>query len=150
MVWDRIPMTIIFSSFFALILSVYFSAKTARIVWVINVAIGLLSVAYWQYTESLGYGDLRLYAIVQFLPMLLLFIILILNRDTNRHLLTPLLNVLIWYMIAKLFEHFDLQIHEMTQFISGHPLKHIAASMATYYMLVFLVSKKSAPQIRPC
>lgn len=138
LVWDRIPMTIIFSSFFALILSVYFSVKTARIVWMINVVIGLLSVIYWQYTESLGRGDLRLYAIVQFLPMLLLFIILILNRETNRHLLKPLLNVLVWYVIAKMFEHFDHQIHEMTHFISGHPLKHIAASVATYYMLACL------------
>jgi len=138
LMWDRIPMTIIFSSFFALILSVYFSEKTARIVWLLNLAIGIFSVCYWQYTESLGCGDLRLYALVQFLPMLLLFIILILNRETNRHLLKPLLNVLVWYVIAKLFEHFDSQIHEITHFVSGHPLKHIAASVATFYMLAFV------------
>lgn len=142
LMWDRIPMTIIFSSFFALILSVYFSEKTARIVWLVSLAIGIFSVGYWQYTESLGCGDLRLYALVQFLPMLLLFIILILNRDTNRHLLKPLLNVLIWYIIAKLFEHFDCQIHEITHLISGHPLKHLAASLATFYMLAFLETKR--------
>ncbi len=138
LVWDRIPMTLIFSSFFALILSKYFSEKTARIVWVINASIGILSVLYWQYTESLGRGDLRLYAIVQFLPMLLIIIMLLLNQQTNKQLFKTLVYVMFWYIVAKLFEYFDHHIFEIIHLISGHPLKHIAASIATYYMLALL------------
>lgn len=143
LVWDRIPMTIIFSSFFALIYALYFSAQKAQILWIMNGILGIFSVYYWQYTESLGQGDLRLYAILQFLPMILIFIILVLNHHLNKHLLKPLLSILIWYVIAKVFEHYDHQVYEFTQIISGHPLKHIAAAVATYYMLAFVRVKSS-------
>ena len=43
--------------------------------------------------------------------------------------------VVIWYVFAKLFEHFDKEIYATTGFISGHSLKHIAAAVATWYMV---------------
>jgi hypothetical protein len=99
--------------------------------------IGIFSVIYWQYTESIGRGDLRLYALVQFLPMLLIVILLLLNQN-EKPVLKSIMNVMVWYIIAKMFEHFDHQILEMTHFISGHPLKHLAASVATFYMLAIV------------
>ena len=38
---------------------------------------GIVSVAYWAFTESIGQGDLRWYALVQFLPILLTLVILL-------------------------------------------------------------------------
>ncbi len=40
-----------------------------------TLAIGIASVFYWQRTEAQGVGDLRLYALVQFLLMLIIPII---------------------------------------------------------------------------
>ena len=70
--------------------------------------------------------------------MILIFIILVLNHHLNKHLLKPLLSILLWYIIAKVFEHYDHQVYESTHIISGHLLKHIAAAVATYYMLAFV------------
>jgi hypothetical protein len=51
---------------------------------------------------------------------------------------------LLWYGLAKILEYFDLGIFEMTgEVISGHTLKHIAAAIAVYVMVVY-VQKRSA------
>lgn len=42
--------------------------------------------------------------------------------------------IIVWYIIAKLLEHFDAAIFKTTGIISGHPLKHVAAAIATYYI----------------
>lgn len=135
LVWDRIPMTIIFASFFASIYSYYISKKWANVIWLVAICIGIFSVLYWNYTEKMGNGDLRLYAIVQLLPMLLIAIILSLNCNSNKNIFKPITYILVWYVIAKLFEHFDHQLFEHTNFISGHPIKHIAASISTFFMI---------------
>jgi hypothetical protein len=42
------------------------------------VACGAATVLYWDWTESHGRGDLRPYALVQFLPLLLIPLLLLL------------------------------------------------------------------------
>jgi hypothetical protein len=52
--------------------------------------------------------------------------------------------VVIWYIIAKLFEKFDREIYSTLRFISGHSLKHLAAAASTWY-LVQLFEQKHIP-----
>ena len=146
LVWDRLPMTIVFTTFFAQIYAWYFSTKTAFVIWGISFIAGIFSVLYWQYTESIYNGDLRLYVLIQYLPILLIIIILSRHYKQNRFLLKPLMYILIFYIIAKLFEHFDQSVYETNNIISGHSLKHIAASIATLYMVVIV--RKQAISIR--
>jgi hypothetical protein len=138
LVWDRLPMTIVFTSFFAQLYTWYFSYKTGIAIWIGSLIIGIFSVFYWQYTETIHEGDLRIYAVVQFLPMLLILIILALHGKQHKFLYRPLSLVLISYVIAKLLEHYDFEILHFTGLIGGHPLKHIAAAVATFYIVVMV------------
>ena len=135
LVWDRIPMTIIFSSFFCIVYAKLIDRCTAYLIWLFELVLGIYSVFYWQYSESIGAGDLRLYAIVQFLPMLLLVIMIILRFQQSRFVLNTLVAIIFWYGIAKFFEHYDHQLFDLTHTFSGHPLKHLAATVATFYMI---------------
>jgi hypothetical protein len=141
LVWDRLPMTIVFTSFFALIYSWCFSEKMGFNIWILSLAVGIYSVFYWQYTEHEFRGDLRLYAIVQFLPILLIAIIVATNFKRHTFLLKPIAMIVLWYVIAKLLEHFDMYLFETTNMLSGHPIKHIAAAAATYYMYKMVKAK---------
>ncbi len=134
LVWDRLPMTIVFTSFFAIIYTWCFSPTVGFKIWLISVAVGIYAVFYWQYTEQAFRGDLRLYAIVQFLPIVLIVIIMASNYKKHTFLIKPISMIIVWYIIAKLLEHFDAAIFKTTGIISGHPLKHIAAAIATYYI----------------
>jgi hypothetical protein len=134
LVWDRLPMTIVFTSFFALIYGWCFCTKMGFKIWLVSLVAGIYSVFYWQYTEHEFRGDLRLYAIVQFLPILLIAIIVATNFKKHTFLLKPISMIVLWYVIAKLLEHFDVYLFETTNFFSGHPIKHLAAAVATFYM----------------
>ena len=146
LVWDRLPMTIVFTSFFAQLYSWYFDYITARRIWGISLVVGIFSVFYWQYTETLHRGDLRLYALIQYVPMILMAIIMSRDAKHNTFLFKPLLAVMLFYIVAKIMEYYDVQIYNSIHINSGHSLKHIAAAIATYYMVV-IVKKRMEKQI---
>lgn len=79
LVWDRLPMTLMFMPVFSLLLYDLIHPEWGRLAFFITVPLGLFSIAYWQYTESIGAGDLRLYAFVQFFPMLIGPVIIVLS-----------------------------------------------------------------------
>jgi len=43
--------------------------------------------------------------------------------------------VVVWYVFAKVLEHFDQEIYAAIKIISGHSLKHLAAAMATWWLV---------------
>ena len=69
--------TVTFMSFFVLIFGESISTRIASRLLVPLLFLGLASVVYWNITENLGTGDLRFYALVQFLPMLLIPLMLL-------------------------------------------------------------------------
>jgi hypothetical protein len=129
LVWDRAPMTVAFMALFALVIGDGVSERAGkRMLWPLVIA-GLASVAWWHLSEQRGHGDLRPYALVQFLPMALIPLILILFGAGR--LRTPLLWVaLCAYGLAKLAEQFDAQTLTLTGFISGHSAKHLLSAAA--------------------
>ena len=134
LVWDRLPMTIAFMALFPLIVAEFVSLKWAKRLLLPMLVFGLFSVGYWDYTESLGRGDLRLYAVVQFLPMVLIPIILLCFRG-QFSLVSGYWYLILGYSAAKLLEHFDEEIFNVMGFMGGHPLKHVAAAVGIYYLL---------------
>jgi hypothetical protein len=138
LIWDRIPMTIGFSAIFAIIIGERINLKLGLILLPILLAVGLFSIYYWNLTEQLGNGDLRLYALVQFFPILAIPLIIALFKakySGSRYLG----EMVLWYVIAKIFEHFDGDIFELTnQIISGHTLKHLASALATYGLVRYV------------
>ena len=147
LVWDRLPMTVAFMSFFSLVIMERIDEKLGIALLPILLTIGVGSVFYWSYTESQGQGDLRLYGLVQFLPMLLMP--LMFWMYSGRYSGVKFLGyVIVWYASAKVFEYFDAAIFELTSnTVSGHTIKHIAASISIYMMLKYIQNRKIINQI---
>jgi len=136
LVWDRLPMTIAIGGLFAAVIGEYRSRLMGRRLLVPFLAIGALSVIYWHWTESAYVGDLRPYAIVQFLPIVVVFILLIV-RGSASDLTRSLWWMIGFYVFAKIFEHFDAQIHASFP-LSGHTLKHVFAALGPAALAVGL------------
>lgn len=134
LVLDRLPMTVAFMALCAIVVSEHVSVAAGRAMLWPMIMLGLLSVAYWRMTELNGAGDLRLYAFVQFFPMLALPIMFICFRSRFSGL-GGYIVLLLAYALAKVFEHFDAAIFSALGFISGHSLKHIIVAMGIYYLI---------------
>ena len=97
-------------------------------------ALGVGSVLHWHRSELLGRGDLRLYVLVQFFPLLVLPLMLWLfaPRYTRTR---DLVLVIACYGLAKLLELADKPLFAATGgMVSGHTLKHLAAGAGTVYL----------------
>jgi hypothetical protein len=141
LVWDRLPMTIAFMALFSAIIAERISLKAGRILLVPLLAFGIFTIWYWQLTESCGVGDLRPYALVQFLPMILIPFILwrFPPRYTRGY---DFVITLGWYGLSKLSEALDTQIFAAGSIISGHSLKHIFAAIGTYWILRMVLKRE--------
>lgn len=139
LVWDRLPMTVGFMSLFSLMVMERISLKAGLVMFFPLLVAGVGSICYWNYTEGLGQGDLRPYALVQFFPMIAILLILKLfpAKGTKYFILT-----LVWYIVAKLLEHFDKEFFALTSsIVSGHTLKHLAAAVSTWWMVRYVQEK---------
>ena len=54
-----------------------------------------------------------------------------------------------YYIIAKILERFDVEIYTLTGFLSGHSLKHLAAAIATWHMVVMFYKKHGLDENMP-
>lgn len=135
LVWDRIPMTIAFMALFSIVISEFISIRAGSMLLIPAVSIGVLSVLYWHWTEAAGHGDLRPYILVQFLPMLIMPVILF-CFDAGYTRVSGYWLLFSAYVIAKIFEHFDRETYTVSGFVSGHTLKHVAAAIGIYILLL--------------
>ena len=125
LVWDRVPMSAGFMALLIAVLAEHSNLRLERILLAPAIFIGIASVVVWHVTD-----DLRLYAWVQFMPLLVLPAVLLLfdSPYTHRRLLLVALAI---YVVAKLAEHYDRAVFEATgRVISGHSLKHLLAALA--------------------
>lgn len=141
LVWDRLPMTISFMSFVAIIIGEYINEAIAKKLLVPLLFLGLFSVVWWRFTDNNDGGDLRIYIIVQFLPMVLIPLIIWLYHPT----LAP--NSYVWgmmgmYGLAKILELLDDSIFQILKVISGHTLKHVAAALGVLIFGIGLVRRR--------
>lgn len=129
LVWDRLPMTIVFTALMSIVISEFIDFKKGKMLLIPFLIIGIISVIYWVKLD-----DLRLYALVQFYPILAIPIILFLFKSEENSPKGFWL-LLITYIMAKLFETYDYEIHNTLKLISGHPLKHLSASVGVYLLI---------------
>lgn len=139
LVWDRLPMTLAFMAFSCIIVGEHVSPGLGRTLLLPFLLLGVASVAYWYVTEMRGAGDLRLYILVQYLPVIGLPLLMALrpSRLTRPHLLW---SVLAAYGCAKLFELLDDPIYRWIG-VSGHTLEHPAAAFGIYPVILALSSR---------
>lgn len=142
LVWDRLPMTFGFMSLFAAIIMERIDRDAGLRLLTPLVIIGVASVAYWYVSELHNRGDLRFYVDVQFYPLIAIPLIAYLfkSRYTKGG---EIYNVILIYAAAKAFEMLDVPVFQFTNgFISGHTIKHLVASFATYWVLVMLMRRR--------
>src|SRR5215472_3176587 len=141
LVWDRLPMAIAFMAVLALLLGDRVSPALGRALLGPLVVLGVASVLYWAWTERRGVGDLRPYVLVQFLPFVLLVLMLLIYRG-SRASTTWLWWSFIMYFLAKLAEHFDVPIFRLVG-LSGHTMKHLLSALAVFFALLALLKLDS-------
>ena len=142
LVWDRLPMTIAFMSMLAVMITERVSLSFGAALLKPLLLVGLASVLWWIWTEHGGHGDLRLYLIVQFYPIMTMFLMLLFLPSPYTHG-QYYWGVLLFYVMAKAAELLDYQLYEFTQgVISGHNLKHLFAALAVSLLLRMLYLRK--------
>jgi ceramidase len=137
LVWDRLPMTIAFMAFFSIIVAEFVSVRLGKALFLPLLLFGIFATFYWHFTEQQGHGDLRLYVLVQFMPMLLIpcIILLFTSRFSNVGFYWLFMGA---YLIAKVFELGDEFTYKMLGQISGHTLKHVFAALGCGLFLLQL------------
>ncbi|CDZ77241.1 hypothetical protein BN59_01523 [Legionella massiliensis] len=134
LVWDRLPMTIVFISFVSALISDRINSRLAFWLWPFLLMIGIFSVLQWHVSELHGAGDLRLYAAVQAYTCLLALIMLLLQSHYTRS--WDIAIITLFYGLAKAFELYDAQIYQFCRgIISGHTLKHLTAALSAFWMI---------------
>ncbi len=139
--WDRLPMTLIFMSFFAAAVGERMSARAARLGLAPLLVLGLASVVLWQLGEQRGAGDLRLYGFVQFYTALMIPVMVLLfpsRYGGDREVL----QALGLYALAMVCDLLDARIFALGQIVSGHTLKHLLAGAAAYRVLRMLTARR--------
>jgi hypothetical protein len=140
LVWDRLPMTIVFMPLVAALIAERIGVKLGLWLPPVLIAIGVGSVIAWHLSEERGSGDLRFYGAVQLYALLALLAALLLPPRYTRG--ADLLVVASLYMLAKIFEAADRQIFSLGRVLSGHTLKHLAAGAAGFWILRMLQKRR--------
>ncbi len=142
LLWDRLPMTVAFMSLAAIVVGERIDARATRLLLWPLLLLGIASVLWWGWTETLGRGDLRPYAVVQFYPMLALPLILVLypGRHTDGHFYWLLIAS---YGLAKLAEYLDAPLYDLFGVLSGHGLKHLLAASGPVFLAEMLRRRRT-------
>ena len=134
LVADRLGMAVAFAGFLGIAASERISVRAGEAVLVLMMVAGLL--AAWVARENL-----TPWVVVQYGGMALA-VALALTRPRPGAIGVPLGGVIVFYVLAKLFELGDVTIFEATgHLVSGHTLKHLAAALAAWPVIRALPPK---------
>ncbi len=137
LVWDRLPMSFGFMSLFAAVIMERIDRRAGLRLLAPLVVLGIGSVVYWYVSELRLHGDLRLYADVQYYPMLVIPLVAVLFRS-RYSLASEVYGIILIYAAAKAMELLDRPVYQLLGVVSGHTLKHLLAALATFWILRML------------
>lgn len=124
LVWDRLPLTLVFAGVLGAAAAQRFGNDIGQSVLATLLPIGVGSVIYWILT-----GDLSLYLAVQFGGIAALALLLAFTRGRDDPI--PWLWLLGCYVVAKVLEVEDRAIWDATGgVVAGHAVKHLIAAVA--------------------
>ena len=139
LLWDRVPLSALFPTVLAVVIGDRVSVAAGRAL-LAPLALGAIaSVAWWRATD-----DLRPYGLAQFLPMLM--IPLMLGLLPGRRPVVPLVAGIALYAVAKLAELADAVIFAGGGVVSGHTLKHVLAAGAAALIARWLAPLPDRPR----
>jgi len=133
--WDRLPMTLCFMAILAIIVGERVNARFgAALLWPL-LATGIFGLLLWRWT-----GDLRLYGWVQFFPVFVVPLLLLLFPPRHTGTFYWIIAALL-YAVAKLFELADHVVHA-NFILSGHTLKHLFTAFACFAVLRYFQTRQ--------
>ena len=141
LVWDRLPMTLVFMSIVSAIIVERISVRAGLWLLPLLLLIGIASVFQWYASELRGAGDLRIYAAVQAYSAVVLLVALLFPSRYSRG--SDFAVVVGFYALAKALELLDKSIFDSGHVVSGHTLKHLAAAAAGYWILRMLQKRRA-------
>jgi hypothetical protein len=143
LVWDRIPIMIVFMALLAAVIAERVSVGVGLALFPVLEMAGIGSVLVWRAGELQGHGDLRFYAAVQVYAILILLLALLFPAKYTRG--ADFAAVVGFYVLAKILEESDRQVFALVHIVSGHTLKHLAAAAAGYWILRMLQKRDFVP-----
>lgn len=141
LVWDRLPMTVAFTSIIAIFIIERIDERKGMISIIPLVLAGVISIVYWRF-----FDDLRPYALIQFVPCIAIPLMAILLPPMYTHS-TYWLWAAGFYLLAKVLEATDDVVYKWTHHIvSGHTLKHLFAAMVPVFLTFMLAKRNVEPE----
>jgi hypothetical protein len=141
LVWDRVPMTIVFMPLVSALIAERSGVEVGLWLLPILTAVGVGSVIQWHLSVERGAGDLRFFGAVQLYAVLALFAVLLSPPRYTRG--SDLLVVAGLYVLAKICETADRQIFSVGHIVSGHTLKHLVSGFAGFWILRMLQKRRA-------
>jgi hypothetical protein len=141
LVWDRIPIMIVFMALLSAVIAERVSVGAGLWLFPVLEVAGIGSVLLWRASELRGHGDLRFYAAVQVYSILVLLLVLLFPARYTRGYDFAI--VVGFYILAKILEETDRSVFSLGHIVSGHTLKHLAAAAASYWILRMLMKRKA-------
>ena len=142
LLWDRLPMSIVFSGIFMYAMAEldlvkkinYIPASIAYLVF------SMATVITWYIGTKIHHDLIAPYVFLQFGGMILIIILALMAFfESKNKLAKTLISIIACYALAKVFEHFDFQIFTaLNHIISGHSIKHIVSAFAIWLWFNFL------------
>ena len=128
-------MTLCFMAILAIIVGERVNARFGTaLLWPL-LATGIFSLLLWRWT-----GDLRLYGWVQFFPVFVVPLLLLLFPPRHTGTFYWIIAALL-YAVAKLFELADHVVHA-NFILSGHTLKHLFTAFACFAVLRYFQNRQ--------
>jgi hypothetical protein len=145
LVWDRLPIGLAAVGLLAAVRAETRSdTHVFRYAAILSV-LAILSVGWWHYTDSPQHpGDLRPYALLQALPLVMVPLWQAIYRAPRRDRIWFGVAVLL-YVLAKLAEVWDHELLAGLSWISGHTLKHLLAAAAAGVLIGRLSQRLHEP-----
>ena len=133
-------MTVGFMAMLAALLGESVHERLGRWLLLPALLIGFASVLYWH-----QYDDLRFYRWVQWMPLLVILVLLAFFRSRYSHQWLMLV-ALGCYLLAKKSESHDHEIFAFTQgVVGGHAIKHLLAAACCGVIVEMVRRRKAVP-----
>lgn len=144
LVWDRLPIALMTMAVTTAVLSEHLRRGLEKVLLWPLLGVAAASVWYWWWTEEAGRGDLRAYALVQFLPLLIVPVVVLALRSRYSRA-TDLLVLIGFYLLARVAEMQDHAVMSLTGGLtSGHTLKHLFAAVGAWWVARMLCVRRPA------
>lgn len=148
LIWDRLPIALACAGLLAAVRAETVGSRAPRAEAALFALFGVVSVAWWHFTNDGGDGDLRPYLLLQALPLLLIPLWQAGHATPRRDRLL-FGAALLLYIAAKAAELLDHQVLALLGSLSGHTLKHLLATLAAALIVGCLVRRVAGQQNTP-